>query len=406
MSSSDDSVVATELNRYIKVHGRKDDVSRCWKIDAATEGWGKFLETFPQFNGRKPKKLCESNSSLLCWISDNSAPGKGYITVPFKQGMTPTSSDSVAVTNVKSFGDKIQTVLRAMTDVTVTTDVKNKTTQLIGKTPSTPKIVEVVTTVRPDFDLLFVIDVSGSMAGEESKQTYQAVSSIHGIIEDGDGMGIIKFSNTAERILSLTKKRSIAFPASIAPHLTTDGKQFQCGGGTKLWDSVALGMNTLMRRTQGCSHPKPSHPHLVVITDGEDNQSTEYTKDSIMNILQTPGDYAKKNDKDGRTFSNFHATLISVGSNHSTQFKTFAEIVKGKSHLHHLHADGAAEIANCFREVKHKILMLKETHVEVEVKAKTVETFKKISSGILSTSSSSSAPTTKKVPVGPMKRGG
>ena len=151
MSSPDDSVVATELNRYIKVHGRKDDVSRCWKIDAATEGWGKFLETFPQFAGRKPKKLCESNSSLLCWISDNSAPGKGYITVPFKQGMTATpqlkSSDSVAVTNVKSVGGELQTVFRTMKDVKVITDEKNKTTQLIGKTPSTSEIIEVVTTV-------------------------------------------------------------------------------------------------------------------------------------------------------------------------------------------------------------------------------------------------------------------
>lgn len=153
MSSSDDSVVAKELNRYIKVHGRKDDVNRCWKIDAATEGWGKFLETFPQFNGRKPKKLCESNSSLLCWISDDSAPGKGYITVPFKkQGMmTPTpplkSSDSVAVTNVKSVGGELQTVFRTMKDVTVTTDEKNKTTHLNGKTPPTTEIIEVVTTV-------------------------------------------------------------------------------------------------------------------------------------------------------------------------------------------------------------------------------------------------------------------
>ena len=244
------------------------------------------------------------------------------------------------------------------------------------------------------------------MAGEESKQTFSAISSIFKVIEPKDSMGIIKFSSTAERVLPLTKKGSIKFPACISAHLTSDGQRFECGGGTKLWDSVLLGMNALMKRTQGGSHPKPSHPHLVVITDGEDNQSTEYTKDSIMNILQTPGDYAKKNDKDGRTFSNFHATLISVGSKHSTQFKTFAEIVKGKSHLHHLHADGAAEIANCFREVKHKILMLKETHVEVEVKAKTVETFKKISSGILSTSSSSSAPTTKKVPVSPKKKGG
>jgi hypothetical protein len=40
MSLPDDSVVATGLKNYIKVHGQKDDINRCWKIDAATEGWG------------------------------------------------------------------------------------------------------------------------------------------------------------------------------------------------------------------------------------------------------------------------------------------------------------------------------------------------------------------------------
>ena len=235
------------------------------------------------------------------------------------------------------------------------------------------------------------------MAGEESKQTYQAISSIFSIIEAKDGMGIIKFSSAAERILPLTKKRSIAFPGCIAAHLTSDGKQFECGGGTKLWDSVLLGMSALMKRTQGGSHPKPSNPHLVVITDGEDNQSTEYNMDTIKDILQRPGDYAKKHGMDGKTFANFHASLISVGSKQSAQSKAFAEIVKGRSNLHHFHADGAAEIASCFGEVTRKIMMLKETHVEVEVKAKTVETFKKISGGIPSTTTTTTtAPVTKK----------
>ena len=250
---------------------------------------------------------------------------------------------------------------------------------------------------------MFVTDVSGSMAGEESKQTLSAIASIFGIIEPKDGMGIIKFSSTAERVLPLTKKRSIAFPDCISTHLTSDGKRFECGGGTKLWDSVLLGMNALMKRTQGGSHPKPSHPHLVVITDGEDNQSTEYNKDTIKEILQRPGDYAKKHDMDGKTFANFHASLISVGSKQSTQSKAFAEIVKDKPNLHHFHADGASEIASCFNEVKRKIMMLKETHVEVEVKTKTVETFKKIS-GVSPSSNTVAAPASKKL--GPKKIGG
>ena len=218
------------------------------------------------------------------------------------------------------------------------------------------------------------------MSGAQSNQTFQAITSIIAIIEGSDGVGIIKFNENADIILPLTKKRSVSFPDCIASHLTSDKQQFRCSGTTKLWDSVLLGMDSLIKRVQGGSHPKPSHPHLVVITDGEDNESTEQNKDTIKGILQRPGDYAKSHNKDGKTFANFHCSLISVGRKDSEQSMNFMEITKGKTNLHHFHADGAKEIASCFREVTTKVMMLKETHVELELRTKTVETFAKISS--------------------------
>jgi len=246
---------------------------------------------------------------------------------------------------------------------------------------------------------VFVIDVSGSMAGAQSKQTFQAISSIIAIIEESDGVGIIKFNENADIILPLTKKRSVSFPDCIASHLTSDKQQLTCSGTTKLWDSVLLGMDSLMKRVQGSSHPKPSHPHLVVITDGEDNESKEQSKDTIKRILQRPGDYAKTHGKDAKNFANFHCSLISVGSKDSEQSRNFQEITKDNSNLHHFHADGAKEIASCFGEVTTMVMMLKETHVELEVKAKTVETFSKISSA-----RPSSAPRGRKQPL-PNKSG-
>jgi hypothetical protein len=90
-----------------------------------------------------------------------------------------------------------------------------------------------------------------------------------------------------------------------------------------------------MKREKVGSHQKPSHPHLVVITDGEDNESTEQNKDTIKGILHRPGDYAKSHNKDGKTFANFHCSLISVGSKDSEQSMNFMEITKGKTNLHH-----------------------------------------------------------------------
>ena len=66
---------------------------------------------------------------------------------------------------------------------------------------------------RPNFDLVFVIDVSGSMAGAESRQTFDAISSI---IEENDGVGSIKFNENADIILPLTKKSSF-FPLTASP---------------------------------------------------------------------------------------------------------------------------------------------------------------------------------------------
>ena len=143
-SHHDDLVVAAELAKYIKAHGQKDDLHQCWKIDAAT-GWAKFLAANPHLkdSGRKPKKLCEASSAMLHWISDDSAPGKGYITVPFG-GKT-----NQAVLVKKTDSHVVENALKSMKDVTITTDHKLKTTHLTGKTPSKTEIVEVEKKVIP-----------------------------------------------------------------------------------------------------------------------------------------------------------------------------------------------------------------------------------------------------------------
>jgi hypothetical protein len=71
--------------------------------------------------------------------------------------------------------------------------------------------------------------------------------------------------------------------------------------------------------------------------------------------------------KDGETFANFHCSLISVSGKDSEQSRSFQEITKDRTNLPHFHADGAAEIASCFREVTTKVVMLKDTHMEVAV---------------------------------------
>ena len=160
-SMVDDTLVALELRKYITTHGQKDPDNRCLKINAGPHGWGQFFESNPHLKdaNRKPKRFCESYSTTLCWLSDDSAPGKGYITVPevahstAKKGVASAtasthdlhkpSSSMIAVSSTSDFYGPLANICRSMNSVTVTTDHKSKTTHIIGKTPSESEIVGV-----------------------------------------------------------------------------------------------------------------------------------------------------------------------------------------------------------------------------------------------------------------------
>ena len=161
MSSFDDSVVADELRKYITANGQKDPDHRCWKINAGPHGWGKFFESNPHLKdaNRKPKKFCESYSTALSWLSDDIAPGKGYITVPEDAHSIPKkgietkvpngdlhkpSSSMVTVPNSSDVLGHLANYCRSMNNVTVTTDHNLKTTRISGQTPSKREIIDCV----------------------------------------------------------------------------------------------------------------------------------------------------------------------------------------------------------------------------------------------------------------------
>lgn len=89
--------MANELRKYVTAQGQRDTEKHCWKIDAGPHGWGKFFEDNPHLKDadRKPKKFCEAHSATLSWLPDDSAPGKGYITVPEAAAMKPSGVSSM-----------------------------------------------------------------------------------------------------------------------------------------------------------------------------------------------------------------------------------------------------------------------------------------------------------------------
>ena len=106
--ASNDPLVTNELRNYITAQGQKDAEKHCWKINAGPHGWGKFFEDNPHLKDtdQKPKKFCEAHSTALSWLPDDSAPGKGYITVPeIVAVMKPcgASNDPLVVNELRNY---------------------------------------------------------------------------------------------------------------------------------------------------------------------------------------------------------------------------------------------------------------------------------------------------------------
>jgi len=265
-------------------------------------------------------------------------------------------------------------LLENLQNMKITRD-NNRSTTLSGRTAAVEEIVEIESSKRPLFDVVLVLDVSGSMSGKPSREMLKAVHEVVGILEEVDGLSIIKFSNDTETLMPLTLMRNMKVADKLTAHLDGDG--FRCGGGTKLWDSMAVGLEVLAKRPRGSKHPTPSHPHLVVITDGEDVCSTAQSVESITRALHQPGEFAKSLEKPGQTFANFHCSLISVGRPEDVHVQRFASMAN-RPNLHHYTANSAADISSCFRKVQEKIVMIRRKHNVVSMEMRTVETLQPV----------------------------
>ena len=136
-------------------------------------------------------------------------------------------------------------------------------------------------------ELVLVLDKSGSMAGLES----DTIGGFNAMIEKQKALAVpvrvttVLFNDTRD---VLYERKDIHFVKPLT------AKEYEVGGTTALLDAV--GATILRMEQRGVSEREGTKVIFVIITDGMENASTEFTKEKVKKLI------SDKQEKEGWDF--------------------------------------------------------------------------------------------------------
>lgn len=191
---------------------------------------------------------------------------------------------------------------------------------------------------RPSFDMLCVVDTSGSMSGPPIAAVKESLSELETFAESGDRMGLTTFDT------SVTSRFPLTFKDLLRDRIAA--WEPRTGSRTALHDAVVAGVQALHARPPRRDGKWTLHPYLIVLTDGVDNASRHSFED-MARLLSSPKDAGYG----GPSMAHFHVIFVTVGRDASVA--ELRELCGRRPNLAHIHADdhSATQIRAAFHNV-------------------------------------------------------
>lgn len=169
-------------------------------------------------------------------------------------------------------------------------------------------------------ELLFVIDQSGSMGGEETEKA--VVANFNKVIaqqraEEGDAVVSAVLFNT--QMVTMYESQPIAEVKEL------ERRNYTPAGGTALLDAVGTSIERICKRQAALPEmERPATTIVVIITDGEENSSRKYSRPVVKQMIET---LQKKHDWSflyfGANVDHFaEAQHLGIGADDAVSFKT------------------------------------------------------------------------------------
>jgi Ca-activated chloride channel family protein len=132
---------------------------------------------------------------------------------------------------------------------------------------------------RKDVNLVMILDVSGSMDGNKIRNMRQAAIQFVEQMGDDDFITIVPFSS---------QPLVLIYHEQVGPareNVVRTIESMEAGGDTALYDAIGLGANSIANTTSS-----QTSNAMVVLTDGLDNNSFQYTFDQYLIETATAND--------------------------------------------------------------------------------------------------------------------